>query len=133
MTDFQNIGKENWIIIFLFIILSAFIIKMFPDGGLEWISFVAIALIIALFNSFALSIKSNTFSKTSKKFLIYRIIWSSSFSIYVILIEFGFLPNLGIYVVLMFYFLAIFDIILNIFSRDIGSEVGPGFMPKKII
>lgn len=71
MTDFQNIGKENWVILFLFITLSAFILKMFPDKGLEWISFVAIALIIALFNSFALSSKSNTFSKTSKKFLIY--------------------------------------------------------------
>ena len=133
MNDFQNISKENWIIIFLFISLSAFIMKMFPNGGLEWISFVAIALIIALFNSFALSSKLNTFSKNSKKYLIYRILWSSSFSLYVILIEFSLLPNLGIVVILLFYFLAIFDIILNIFIREIGSEVGPGFMPKKII
>ena len=133
MNNFQDIGKENWIIVFLFILISFFIMTILPHKGLEWISFVAIALIICLFNSFALSSKSDNFSKNSKKFLIYRISWSLAFSIYVIFEEMNVFPDFGLYIVILFYFLAIFDIMLNIFSREIATEVGPGFMPKRIV
>ena len=84
-------------------------------------------------NSFALSSKSDNVSKNSKKFLIYRISWSLAFSIYVIFEEMNVFPDFGLYIVILFYFLAIFDIMLNIFSREIATEVGPGFMPKRIV
>ena len=133
MNNLQDIGKENWSIVILFVIISMFIMTLLPDKGLEWISFVAIALIIGLFNSFALSSKSDNFSKNSKKFLLFRIGWSLTFSFYVIFTEMKIFPDFGLYIVILFYFLAIFDILLNIFSRQIATEVGPGFMPKKII
>lgn len=136
MDNFQNIGKENWIIIFLFISISAFITKIFPHKGLEWISFFVIALLICFANVFVLSMKSNSFSNASKKFLIFRIAWSLAFSIYVILVQLDILdvyPNIGLLVVIIFYVLAIVDILVNMFSRVITTEIGPGFIPKNII
>ena len=130
MKDYLDIGRENWVIIFVFIVITLFIMKGLPNRGLEWLSFVICALIIGISNSIALSNKSENFSETSKKFLIYRICWSLSFSLYVILFEINIFPNFGIYVVILFYCLAIFDIFLNIFNHVITTEVGPGFMPK---
>lgn len=133
MGNYQELGKQNWLIIALFIFISFSELKVLPLKGLEWLSFVICALIICFSNSFVLSTKNESFSKISKKFLLFRISWSFSFSLYIILIKSKIFPDLGILLILFFYFLGFLDILFNIFNKEITLEVGPGFMPKNII
>ncbi len=132
MNSNQYLDKENWFIILIFIGVTLLIMKTLPHKGLEWVSFVLVTSIIGITNSIVLSIRSYSFSKISKRFLGYRIFWSLSFSIYVILMEFKIFPNYGLYLAIFFYCLALLDIVLNILISIITTEVGPGFIPKNL-
>lgn len=132
MNNNQYLGKENWFIVILFFSVTMLIMKTLPHKGLEWISFVLCTIIIGITNSVVLSLRANTFSKISKEFLGYRIFWSLSFSIYVILMELKVFPNFGLFLAIFFYCLALIDIGLNIFISIITTEVGPGFIPKNL-
>ncbi len=124
------IGSENWLIILLFLIISIIVVYQWPDHRLDWISYASCALAVSLANFITLLYFFRRLSKISLYFLIYRVIWSMSFSTFLVLSNSTFNNFLDINFAIFFYLLAIVDIFFNIVSKTITLEIGPGFMPR---
>lgn len=117
------IGIENWLLIILFIVF----LRTIQEG---WIAYGVCAFLVGVANFVILIFDPLLYSKKTKKFLLYRIGWSISCSIIIFLIYEQILHNFELLLVLTFYLLALFDILINISSRTITLEIGPGFIPK---
>lgn len=123
------IGLENWFLIGIFTTILFIIMVDWSHQGLEWISYASCALIIGLANSITLTLQYKLFSKIARYFLMYRILWSVSLFLSMLLLRMNDVQVLNNPLMVLFYLLALADIFANICSKTITIEVGPGFLP----
>ena len=128
--NISHLGKENWYLICIFISLLVGTSLKWPISGTIWIPYVVCSLLICGFNFLYFGFNYGFFSKFTHNFLLYRIFWSLTFSMYIILALIHIFHNLEVIFLVFFYILAVIDIFLNIFNKTITNEIGTGFLPK---
>lgn len=126
---FKVIGLRNFILLAIFLFSSFLIYSFFPNQGLEWISFVLCSFIIGLANLFILGKQTKLFSSNVKGFLLFRILWSLTFSFYMLLIFFTSFHGLGLSFLLIFFIAIFFDVLANILFQELNNSLGPPFIP----